>query len=259
LSLAFDPEFLDLLLDPASGAPLELQDGILRNPADGRLFPIIAGIPSFVKAGVEPWRHRLWRGFYDRAAFAYDGVLALGSRLGLGAEAAIRRGFLSELAVPPRGWMLEVGAGTAANRAFLPKDARYVGLDISMGMLRRAQRRFQTEKLQGYLVHADGQDLPLKPGAFYLVLCMGVLQYLEAPRRAMQEMGRVAALGGVMLVLDERSSVRRLAKRMGVREQDPEKALRALAAALEPAGSRMQAAPLILGDYYGLRFNKEPE
>jgi ubiquinone/menaquinone biosynthesis C-methylase UbiE/uncharacterized protein YbaR (Trm112 family) len=251
-----DPQLIEILRDPSNGDPLELREQALHNARTGRRFPIIDGIPSLLSSQPLPLRHHVWRGFYDRAAFAYDGVVALGHRLGLGAEPTIRQQFLAEQPLPPQPRILEVGAGTAASRSHLPIDGLYLGLDISLGMLRRAQRRLAYEQLGGHLVHADALSLPLMDEGFDIILCMGVLQHLAAPRKALNEMARVARSGARVLVLDEVSSARRLLKRLAIAPSANPPA--ALAGALRPPACRLEAPPKLLGDYYALTLRKLP-
>jgi ubiquinone/menaquinone biosynthesis C-methylase UbiE len=138
----------------------------------------------------------------------------------------------------------------------LPADAFYLGLDISLGMLRRAQRRLAREQLSGHLVHADALSLPLMDEGFDFILCMGVLQHLAAPRKALNEMARVARSGARVLVLDEVSSARRLLKRLAIAPSENPPA--ALAGALRPPACRLEAPPKLLGDYYALTLRKLP-
>jgi ubiquinone/menaquinone biosynthesis C-methylase UbiE len=132
----------------------------------------------------------------------------------------------------------------------------YLGLDISLGMLRRAQRRLAREQLSGHLVHADALPLPLMDEIFDFILCMGVLQHLAAPTQALNEMARVARSGARLLVLDEVSSARRLLKRLAIiPTANP---LGDLAGTLTPSACRLEAAPQLLGDYYALTLRKLP-
>jgi ubiquinone/menaquinone biosynthesis C-methylase UbiE/uncharacterized protein YbaR (Trm112 family) len=256
LPAASDPHFLDLLRDPLTHHALETRGRALLDPLTGRRYPIIDGIPSFIASQPLPLRHRFWRRFYDRAAFAYDAVLALGQRLGLGAEPAIRRRYLAAQPLPPRARILEIGAGTAANRPHLPADSFYLGLDISLGMLRRAQRRLRGEGLPGFLLHADAQSLPLKDSRFHLVLCMGVLQHLSEPPRALAEMARAARPGGVLLILDERARLRRLLNAFGQKTPRQADALATLAQSMLPSACRLEEPPRFVGDYFAIHLQK---
>ncbi|MQC26294.1 MAG: methyltransferase domain-containing protein [Chloroflexi bacterium] len=249
-----DPELLELLADPLTHHPLQLQGRQLINQTANRVFPIRkGGVPSFVTASAVPLRHHLWRAFYDRTAFAYDVVLDLGHRLHLGAEPGIRSYLFSDLDVPAATTILDIGAGTAANRTHLPAGATYVGLDPSLGMLQRARKRLTRANLHGHLVHADALSLPFKPDRFNLIVCMGVLQHLSHPFRAVSEMRRVAQQACIILLLDEISSLPATLKHLKKKFPGSSAAmpkLNALSEILFPETLPYSVKTSLLGDYY---------
>ena len=157
-----------------------------------------------------PWQHRFWRAFYDYAAFAYDAVVQAGARLGLGSEERIRREVIGVLELPAGAPVLEVGCGTAANRAFLPTDIHYIGLDLSRGMLTRARRTCGHHNLSADFVQADSHSLPLAASCVEISLAMGVIQHSSEPERAIHEMERVTKSGGSQIIIDERRHQRRI-------------------------------------------------
>lgn len=156
------------------------------------------------------WRHRFWRAFYDRAAFAYDTVLRAGAALRLGSEDRIRREVIAALGLPGGCRVLEIGCGTAANRAYLAGNVRYLGVDISRGMLSRAQRACAAQGLAAQFVQADMAALPLRASCADIVLAMGALQHAADAQGAINEMRRVASPGAEHLIIDERRSQKRL-------------------------------------------------
>lgn len=149
-----------------------------------------------------------WRWFYDRAAFAYDMVLTVADRLRLGSEGRIRREVIAKLGAPTGARILDLGCGTGANRAHLPSDIHYIGVDLSVGMLRRA-----AAKHSGIvLVQADAGALPFAGNTFDQVIAMGVLQHALPLDSAVREIWRVSREGGQIVLIDERHSETRIRK-----------------------------------------------
>lgn len=157
-----------------------------------------------------PWQHRFWRALYDRAAFAYDAVLRAGAWLRLGSEERIRHKVIGNLALPAGVRVLEIGCGTASNRLYLPGNIRYIGLDISRGMLARAQRNCAKVKPHADFVQADAAALPFSATVAHLVLAMGTLQHVSHIGRAIREMNRLCSPSGSLLIIDERRSQARI-------------------------------------------------
>jgi len=112
---------------------------------------------------------------------------------------------LLELA-PPRGMVLDDGCGTGAFLEFVRRRRtqveRYVGIDVSRGMLSHAQRRLKAAGGDPLLVQADACRLPFAENTFDVVYARGMLHHLPDPARGMQEIRRVLKPGGVAVVLD---------------------------------------------------------
>jgi len=89
------------------------------------------------------------------------------------------------------------GAGPALRA--LPGDGsiRYVGLDLSPSMLRRARRRANARGLTGVELHeADATDLPLAGASADLYLSFWGLHCFDEPAAAMLEAARVLKPAG---------------------------------------------------------------
>jgi SAM-dependent methyltransferase len=90
------------------------------------------------------------------------------------------------------GTLLDVGCGS---RAFAPlfrgHAERYVGLDLP-----------GSPELHGPApdIFADAQRLPVRDGAVDTVLCLSVMDLVHQPPRALAEIRRVLAPGGVAIV-----------------------------------------------------------
>jgi len=166
---------------------------------------------SWPQTSKTPWQHHFWRVFYDHAAFAYDATLRLADLLHFGSEERIRREFLTGLELKPRARILEIGCGTAANRAFLPTESTYIGLDLSQQMLRRAKKKCSEAGLVGHFVRADALRLPVDSETVDLAFAMGVIQHLAYPIHAGKELVRTVKPGAQLLLIDESRTVARLA------------------------------------------------
>lgn len=99
---------------------------------------------------------------------------------------------LERARVHARGTLLDVGCGS---RAFAPlfrgRAARYLGLDLP-----------GSPELHGPPpdVFGDALRLPVRDGAVDTVLCLSVMDQMRDPARALAEIRRVLAPGGVAIV-----------------------------------------------------------
>lgn len=143
------------------------------------------------------WRRR----FEDRAErFEVEHKVSGWSDAGLRRRVAVFQGVLDE------GWLgpderrvLELGCGAGTYVRLLGKAGhRVTGLDYSLPSLRRA--RAADPGGLGHYVAGDAYALPFAAAAFDAVLCIGVLQALAEPERAIHEMARVVVGGGRVLV-----------------------------------------------------------
>ncbi len=100
------------------------------------------------------------------------------------------------LAPGPNDRVLEVGCGAAHLLAALPAG-RGFGLDIAEALLVKAARRLGRPDS---LVQGDAEYLPFRTGAWTRVYCSEVLEHVPSPDRALAEMRRIVAPGGVAVV-----------------------------------------------------------
>ena len=107
--------------------------------------------------------------------------------------------------------LLEIGCGTGLLLARLAKVARTAqGIDLSQGMLRKAEERGLTVR-QGSVL-----DLPYPQGSFDVTCSFKVLAHVPAIERALAEMIRVTRLDGVVIAeFYNPMSLRGLARRLG--------------------------------------------
>jgi ubiquinone/menaquinone biosynthesis C-methylase UbiE len=116
------------------------------------------------------------------------------------------------LVLPMLAWLegvvtpliLDVGTGTGR----LPKamlsaaafDGQVWGLDVSIGMLRRAQSRLVSYGERCTLIRDDASALPFPDDTFDAVACLETLEFTSHPEHTLGELMRVLRPGGVLLL-----------------------------------------------------------
>ena len=95
--------------------------------------------------------------------------------------------------------ILDAGCGTGIFTSdILSSGSKVIGLDLSVPMLRRAEK-----KLEGYpfrIVLADMLNLPFSEGSFDKAVSVTALEFIEDGRTAVGELFRVTKKGGVVVV-----------------------------------------------------------
>jgi malonyl-CoA O-methyltransferase len=132
---------------------------------------------------------------FGAASKRYDAAAAL--------QTEVRNELLSRLELlreVPRA-VLDLGAGTGLGAAELKRRyprARVTATDIAAPMLEvaRARSRFWRRI---HCVEADAQELPFEAASFDLVFTNLMLQWLQPPDQALQEIRRVLKPGGLLL------------------------------------------------------------
>lgn len=101
--------------------------------------------------------------------------------------------------LPVGARVLELGCGAGTYVRLLGKRGYgVVGLDYSLPSLSRAMTA-DPRRVGRYLA-GGAYALPFAPASFQAVVCIGVLQVLDHPGRALDEMVRVLGPDGVLLV-----------------------------------------------------------
>jgi len=133
---------------------------------------------------------------YDTVATSFDQYRALGD----GAPIAIRAAVLGGMALSsPR--LLDLGAGTGRiGRAFVAGGDDYVGVDLSLGMLREFARRAAENGQPAHLAQGDGERLPFRDATFDIVMLMQVIGAARHWRVLIAEARRVLRPLGVLVV-----------------------------------------------------------
>ena len=125
---------------------------------------------------------------YDRLAWCYDGLVGgrLYNRVVWQAHPDEYRAFAREAIGVGEGPHLDAGCGSLlfTALAYRRSSRPIVGLDRSIGMLRRARARLAgAGKAPGgiALVQGDLFDLPFRPGSFATIMGMGLLHLFDDP------------------------------------------------------------------------------
>lgn len=147
---------------------------------------------------------------YNWMSHGYDVVETILGKLKYGnAIKKLRDAMISKLEWKDGSKVLYVSIGTGKNLQFIPKSVNLktldiVGVDISMGMLKKCKKRFG-KRLNLSLVNCCAEDLPFKDNEFDIVFHVGGINFFNDKKRAIQEMIRVAKQGTKILIADETS------------------------------------------------------
>jgi SAM-dependent methyltransferase len=101
--------------------------------------------------------------------------------------------------VEPGGTIVDCpcGAGPALRALHPDQDVRYVAVDLSPSMLRRARKRIEQRNLRGVeLLHADATRIPLPAKNADLFLSYWGLHCFPEPAAALAEAARIVRPGG---------------------------------------------------------------
>ena len=141
----------------------------------------------FLAVGGHPWSVRRFDAEYLEA-----------TRRGMWADS---RTALTDLDLERRERVLDVGCGTGELTRVLREesDTEVVGADVDLALLSAA-------RAVAPVVRADATDLPLRDGAFDLVVCQALLVNLPDPVAAVREFARVSS-GLVAAVEPDNSAV----------------------------------------------------
>ncbi|MFQ5907136.1 MAG: class I SAM-dependent methyltransferase, partial [bacterium] len=101
-----------------------------------------------------------------------------------------------------RGRVLDVGCGSGAMILELVKRGyEAFGFDLSSSMVRNARGLLAASGApEPFLMAADLERMPFADGCFDVVVCAGVIEYLEQDEAALREIARVLKPGGVAFI-----------------------------------------------------------
>ena len=133
---------------------------------------------------------------YDAAAPSFDRHRALPD----GVAPAIRAAVFASIGDVRQPRLLDLGAGTGRiGWPFVAAGDDYVGVDLSLGMLRAFVARAECGDLSARLAQADGQRLPFSDGTFDAVLLIQVFGGMRRWRPFVSEAQRVLRRTGTLV------------------------------------------------------------
>jgi len=107
------------------------------------------------------------------------------------------------LEVKPGDRILEVGVGTGLNLPLYPRDCDVTGIDISEGMLRKADERVRTYGMTNTkLLVMDASKLEFPDNSFDRVIATYVISAVPDPVKTLLEMRRVCKPSGHLVILN---------------------------------------------------------
>jgi phosphatidylethanolamine/phosphatidyl-N-methylethanolamine N-methyltransferase len=107
------------------------------------------------------------------------------------------------LEAKPGDRILEVGVGTGLNLPLYPRDCDVTGVDISEGMLRKAEERVRTLSMsRAKLMVMDGSRLQFPDNSFDRVIATYVISAVPDPVKTLLEMRRVCKPSGHLVILN---------------------------------------------------------
>jgi len=125
--------------------------------------------------------------FHDSFAQDYDKRTRLATRCPP-PNTELKRHISSLL--PNGSSIIEVGCGTGLNGQYLLEMGhRYIGLDISTGMLDQARRKL-AQKGDADLILGDAENLPFKDASADVALGVAILHHLPSPELCVKELAR---------------------------------------------------------------------
>jgi ubiquinone/menaquinone biosynthesis C-methylase UbiE len=134
------------------------------------------------------WRYGLYAPVYDWIAGIFSGQ---------------RKVAISALRLQAGQRVLLVGCGTGLDLEFIPAGVAVTGLDLTPGMVRRAEESARRRGLGGVFVVGDARSLPFAPGSFDVVLLHLILAVAPEPERIVAEVDRVLVPGGTVSIFDK--------------------------------------------------------
>ncbi len=137
-------------------------------------------------------------GYFDKIVVEYDGWYNAPSAGGYALR--VRRQRIMELLDAPAGRALDVGCGPGILAAkLLARGYEFWGVDAAPHMIEYCRHRFGTRHDAHFSV-SDATALPFPDEYFDVVISTGVIDFVPAYERALQEMVRVIKKGGTLLL-----------------------------------------------------------
>lgn len=196
---------------PGCLAPLKLNsatNSLVCKKDASHVFPIVDGIPSFIRREEIPPEDAKWIFEYDEKAEEYDEAMKRYDEW-LGVE--LRKEYAKVLECIPiksSQRILDISTGTGAvifgiREVYPDAVCEFVGTDLSMGLLRVAQRKFAQAGMEVLLFHSHVKELPFENESFDIITHFGGINTFKDISAALNEWVRVLKPSGFLLIADE--------------------------------------------------------
>jgi ubiquinone/menaquinone biosynthesis C-methylase UbiE len=198
---------LEHLRCPACLSILTDSEGDLRCNTCERSFAIADGIAQLAHPERLAPSDAEVQGKYDAGAEEYDIGLDWLFKAFHEDEDVVRSRMIDLLDVGPGDRVLETGCGTGRDslrivERIAPDGEMYVQ-DLSIGMLRVAQRRLADAPVPVEFVFSNASYLPFAEGIFDAAFHFGGINTFDELERAINELTRVVRIGGKVVIGDE--------------------------------------------------------
>jgi len=200
---------------PKCKQPFRSDDSLLCSECN-RSFPIIDGVPDFIKGDLQANAAPVYGGTsglitlkrmarqMDFFAPVYESVIFASTLVKLSGIHGDSRRFIDRIANfhsktldGINGSLLDVACGPATYGRRLACASRNIyGIDISMGMLQQGLTYIKRDHVQGvHLARARVEELPFEDAVFDGVICSGSLHLFPDPVLALREIKRTMKPG----------------------------------------------------------------
>ncbi len=174
----------------------------------GVKYPVYKDIICFPDNISLTGNNKNYQKMYDRFALFYDFFTQVYARLKNGNEKNRLMQYLSLLDIKNNDKVIEISIGTGRNIKYLNRGAEFYGVDISLEMLKKCQKKMKRLNREITLIQAEAEFLPIKDGLFDIVFSAGGFNFFNDPGKAVIEMLRIAKSGTKILITDETEKLR---------------------------------------------------
>lgn len=201
-----DRKYIHILRNPINGESFDISENpggtFLVGKESGMRFPVRDGIPVFINSSPLTDANEKSRRYYDLLAPVYQFTQSSYYRLKGGEEKA-RKEYLQFAPVEEGDTVLEISVGNGANIRVLPRNAEFLGIDVSWGQLKRCLKLSAKYGFNVELFQAEAEHLPFCDESFDVVFNVASINYFEDRKKAIDEMFRVARPGARLMIADE--------------------------------------------------------
>jgi ubiquinone/menaquinone biosynthesis C-methylase UbiE len=174
----------------------------------GVKYPVEGDIICFLDNISLTGNNKNYQKMYDRFSAFYDLAMQTYARVKNGNEKKRIMQYLSLLDIKNGDNVIEISIGTGRNIKYLNPDANFYGVDISLGMLKRCQKKMKRLDREIILLQAEAESLPIKEDSFDVVFSAGGFNFFNDPGNAVVEILRIAKSQSKILITDETEKLR---------------------------------------------------